>query len=1184
MVGEGHEREQEKWQQFYASLPVVGEDTSVKQFNDEFAQIVSDLLPTGGRTLESGCGAGYQSLGLARTGKYDVSLLDFAPSALAYAQKVFAREGLSATFHEGDGFKQGEPEYDLVFNAGALEHYTFQQQVDFLRGMASRSRNYVMALVPNSLCYWYWLFRVKFASEGQWAAGKEIPLRDLSAAFEAAGMRFLGNGFLARQWTEVFIADMPGIEPRLKQELLEIHRLGDFIPVEMKSYLVAGLGTVDRSQRIVVPAIWKQPSQAGDYDEATSRAMLADTLASKIASDYHAHLAEVRLAEARNTAAAEYESRVKSLEREREAALRSAYKQVENELERVREQAHEAAHRARSLAAENARLKNDLDTVWASRAYRTVRGSWALRRAVRQSIRTPARVPYYLAKGVYKLAVPRRTRVRLWESRYYRRMARQAKSGKAKPIAVPGIASAAEMRVELLPKGPSIVNILAPTFFNFDGHDMFCGGAERYLIELCKLVRELGYSPQVYQNATRPWVRYYEDIPVFGVPTGGDSRLLNRWFHQLVNPGAFTVYFAFFMAMPEFHSPNIGISHGVYWDHNAFQLSSRLDQSQLDDLHNSIKHCDSLVSVDTNTINWVRATLADEAQKFVYIPNFVDTTAYAPVQKAADDGRIVIVYPRRLYGPRGFWLVAENIPYFMEKHPQTEFHFVGKGDAAELAEVERLSARYPDRIRHYNLLPDRMHEVYKTADITLIPTVASEGTSLSCIEGMASGNAIIATNVGGLPDLIIDGYNGLLIEPDAASLRTALERLIIDDELRRTVQHNARAVSLAFDQGRWHDRWLELLKQRLAQAMPQWSEFRHDTVFIYPRTAGVTWGRMRQRPHQLMQALARKDYPVYFVSDASESLSGTYDRLQIVDPDHELYVSRPVLYIHYTYNYREIEKYTDPIVVYDILDAPEIHASTERDRPADDNYFYYHERLLAEADVVLVSAKDLYERFVSVRPDIKLVPNGVAVEDFQVTSPTRPRDLPSGKRPVVGYYGAIAEWFDYDLLAEVCRLRPDYEFVLIGITNQRDRLDQLLRTCRNLHYLGEKPYEELPGYLHHFSAAMIPFVVNTVTHATSPVKLFEYSAGGVPTVATPMRECARYDEVLTAASATDFAAKLDDAIRLRHDAAFTPRLHELARANTWSSRARQILDALNEARRDVTSDVKQVSAVPAGRG
>lgn len=71
-----------------------------------------------------------------------------------------------------------------------------------------------------------------------------------------------------------------------------------------------------------------------------------------------------------------------------------------------------------------------------------------------------------------------------------------------------------------------------------------------------------------------------------------------------------------------------------------------------------------------------------------------------------------------------------------------------------------------------------MPDCYKNADITLIPTIYSEGTSLSCLEAMACGNFVIATNIGGLTNLIINNYNGILINPDKNELKQALKNAL----------------------------------------------------------------------------------------------------------------------------------------------------------------------------------------------------------------------------------------------------------------------------------------------------------------------------------------------------------------------------------------------------------------------
>ncbi len=275
----------EKWDQYYASLPVYKEETEItRQFGLEILSRIASFLPQNASILEAGCGGGWQSLALARSGKFQVSMLDFSRDALAYARKVFAQEHLQVDFLLDNIANPGQPAFDLVFNAGVFEHYTFDEQVELLKGMASRSKKYVLVIVPNRLCYWYWVWRTVGTTKGLWPFGKEVPVADLASLFEAAGLRFVGQAFMAASWTESFINLASGLDADFRQLVVQLHRM-PVIDDYQKGYLVAGLGCVDADSTPEIPG-WKPTPFREEYNTSLLISTIADTLADKVFAEH----------------------------------------------------------------------------------------------------------------------------------------------------------------------------------------------------------------------------------------------------------------------------------------------------------------------------------------------------------------------------------------------------------------------------------------------------------------------------------------------------------------------------------------------------------------------------------------------------------------------------------------------------------------------------------------------------------------------------------------------------------------------------------------------------------------------------------------------------------------------------------------------------------------------------------
>lgn len=322
-----------------------------------------------------------------------------------------------------------------------------------------------------------------------------------------------------------------------------------------------------------------------------------------------------------------------------------------------------------------------------------------------------------------------------------------------------------------------------------------------------------------------------------------------------------------------------------------------------------------------------------------------------------------------------------------------------------------------------------------------------------------------------------------------------------------------------------------------------------------------------QRPQQMALALARQGYLVFygldhFTREETDGFRRADSNVYLFSMDpHFLDVLKEVpkpLTLTYVYNFRFIRHLNEPVTVFEHIDELEVFTSTH---PMEYLTQWYDDAI-DNADIVAASAHDLLLTVRKQRPDSVLCQNGVSFDHFAARRPgPAPDDLPTGKGPIVGYYGALAEWLDYDLLDFAAASLPDFRFVFIGPNYDQSMDGKPVFGRPNVSWLGPKTYDELPAYLQSFSVATIPFVLNDVTHAVSPVKLHEYLAGGKPVVTTAMRETASYEVVRIAADQEDWVKQLIEAERLSHDEAHVDRLRMTARANTWDQRVGILIDA-----------------------
>jgi glycosyltransferase involved in cell wall biosynthesis len=223
--------------------------------------------------------------------------------------------------------------------------------------------------------------------------------------------------------------------------------------------------------------------------------------------------------------------------------------------------------------------------------------------------------------------------------------------------------------------------------------------------------------------------------------------------------------------------------------------------------------------------------------------------------------------------------------------------------------------------------------------------------------------------------------------------------------------------------------------------------------------------------------------------------------------------------------------------------------------------------LVASADVVFVTSLELFDRHKAINLNTHYLPNVCDYEHFARARDdglAEPADISSITPPRIGFVGAVSSYkLDLNLIREIATERSHWSFVFVGEIGEGDPWTNLetLRGLPNVHFMGGRPYADLPAYLKSFDVAILPSALNDYTKAMFPMKFFEYLAAGLPVVSTPLPALAGYESVATFCGDS---ASFTEAIErnLRDPDANVSGRQKAARENTYAGRTRRMLDIL----------------------
>ena len=248
-------------------------------------------------------------------------------------------------------------------------------------------------------------------------------------------------------------------------------------------------------------------------------------------------------------------------------------------------------------------------------------------------------------------------------------------------------------------------------------------------------------------------------------------------------------------------------------------------------------------------------------------------------------------------------------------------------------------------------------------------------------------------------------------------------------------------------------------------------------------------------------------------------------------------------------------------VVYDCMD--ELSAF----RGAPPELCEREQRLMKRADLVFTGGQSLFEAKRSKHSSVHAFPSSVDVHHFGRARSIQ-QEMPDQQaipHPRIGYAGVIDERLDLDLLSMIAELRPEWQFVMIGPVVKISDDDLPVRA--NIHYLGMRSYDDLPGYLAGWDVAMMPFALNESTRYISPTKTPEYLSAGLPVVSTPITDVVRpYGDmrlVHIAVTPAEFVSGIE--LAMQENAALrNENVSEFLKENSWDNTYRAMSALINE--------------------
>jgi glycosyltransferase involved in cell wall biosynthesis len=214
---------------------------------------------------------------------------------------------------------------------------------------------------------------------------------------------------------------------------------------------------------------------------------------------------------------------------------------------------------------------------------------------------------------------------------------------------------------------------------------------------------------------------------------------------------------------------------------------------------------DALIAVSKYTVNELTELYGIKEEKIHVIYNGVDVDKFKPRPNRAElrqefgleEDKKIVLFVGRLYHRKGLEILLQSIPPVLKEFRNVKFVISGKGFKKKEESLRNLAKELniEDHVKFLGYVPDeKLPRLYSASDIFVLPAIY-ENFPFAILEAQSTGLPVVSTNVGGIPEFLVDNENGFVIDPgDSTQLTQRVLTLLQNPKLAKEMGDRGRKL------------------------------------------------------------------------------------------------------------------------------------------------------------------------------------------------------------------------------------------------------------------------------------------------------------------------------------------------------------------------------------------------------